>query len=292
MEGMRMGARILDGRLMGQAVPADLRELARAERDRRGRPAGLAIVRVEGDAASRLYTDSLVRTCKRIGLETRVVALPRETDDRELRSVIETLNSDVDVQAIITQLPLPPHLSQRVVAETVDPRKDVDGISLRNAGTLFLRLPSFVPSTSAAVLEIIERAEIALAGRRVVVVGASNVIGKPLAFLLLHRDATVTVCHIYTQDLAHWTCQAHVLVAAAGKPGLISGAMVQPGAAVIDVGINVLESGQIVGDVDFASVAEIAGAITPVPGGVGQLTNLMLVKQTLLANAIWHDDLT
>jgi methylenetetrahydrofolate dehydrogenase (NADP+) / methenyltetrahydrofolate cyclohydrolase len=285
-----MAARILDGRSIGRAVAADLQALALMERERRGHPVGLAIVRVASDAASQVYTNALINTCKRIGLAARVVALPRETGDDELRAAIAALNSDERVQGIITQLPLPPHLSPRIVAEAVDPRKDVDGISLRNAGNLFLRLPSFVPSTCAAVLEIIERAAIALAGRRVVVVGASNVIGKPLAFLLLHRDATVTVCHIYTQDLARWTRQADVLVAAAGKAGLITGTMVQPGAAVLDVGINVQEDGSILGDVDFASVAAVAGAITPVPGGVGQLTNLMLVKQTLLADAIWHDE--
>jgi len=287
-----MGARILDGREIGRAVTNDLRAVARVQRAHYGRPAGLAIVRVEGDAASAVYTSTLVSTSERIGVLARVVALPRESSEGELRAALAALNSDEHVQGIITQLPLPPHISQRVVAEAVDPRKDVDGLSLRNAGNLFLRLPSFVPSTCAAVLEIIERAEIQLAGRRVVVVGASNVIGKPLAFLLLHRDATVTVCHIYTQDLAHWTRQAHVLVAAAGRPGLITGAMVQPGAAVIDVGINVQEDGSIVGDVDFASVSEVAGAITPVPGGVGQLTNLMLIKQTLLAREIWRDERT
>jgi methylenetetrahydrofolate dehydrogenase (NADP+)/methenyltetrahydrofolate cyclohydrolase len=251
--------------------------------ERYGRPAGLAIVRVEGDAASEVYTNALVAASQRIGLAARVVTLGGDTTNDALRDAIEALNADDTVQGIITQLPLPPHLSQRMVAEAVDPRKDVDGISLRSAGNLFLRLPSFVPSTAAGVLEVLDRSEIAVAGRRVVVVGASNVIGKPLAFLLLHRDATVTVCHIYTRDLAHWTRQADVLVCAAGKEGLITGDMVRPGAAVIDVGINVRPDGSIAGDVDFASVAPVAGALTPVPGGVGQLTNLMLIKQTLQA---------
>ena len=215
-----------------------------------------------------------------------LVNLPRKTSDDRLRAAIETLNADAAVQGILVQLPLPPHLSQRTVADAMDPRKDVDGISFRSAGNLFLKLPSFVPSTCAAVLDLLDRSEISVAGRRVVVVGASNVVGKPLAFSLLHRDATVTICHIYTENLPQWTRQAEVLIAAAGKAGLITGEMVQPGAVVIDVGINVQPDGGLVGDVDFASVSEVAGALTPVPGGVGQLTNLMVVKQTLLARDI------
>jgi methylenetetrahydrofolate dehydrogenase (NADP+)/methenyltetrahydrofolate cyclohydrolase len=288
-----MSARLLDGRAIGRAVLADLRALAGQEAARYGGPAGLAIVRIAGDAASDVYANALTQTSRRVGLTARTVDLPRETTDDELRAALEALNRDERVQGILTQLPLPPHLSQRTVAETVDPRKDVDGISLRSAGNLFLRLPSFVPSTVAAVLELLDRSGITVAGRRAVVVGASNVVGKPLAFSLLHRDATVTVCHIYTTDLAHWTRQAEVLVVAAGHAGLITGAMVRPGAAVVDVGINVQPDGSIVGDVDFASAVEVAGALTPVPGGVGQLTNLMVLKQTLLARDLreqWREE--
>jgi methylenetetrahydrofolate dehydrogenase (NADP+)/methenyltetrahydrofolate cyclohydrolase len=200
-----------------------------------------------------------------------------------LRACIEVLNADTSIHGILMQLPLPQHLSQRLVAETIDPRKDVDGISTRSAGDLFLRLPTFVPSTCAAVLEMLDRSEIHLRGERVVVVGASNVVGKPLAFLLLHRDATVTVCHIFTRDLAEQTRQASVVIVAAGKPGLLTATMVRPGATVIDVGINVQPDGSLIGDVDAAGVMAVAGALSPVPGGVGQLTNLMLLKQTLLA---------
>jgi methylenetetrahydrofolate dehydrogenase (NADP+) / methenyltetrahydrofolate cyclohydrolase len=231
-----------------------------------------------------------MRTAGTIGVDASVITLSDDIDNAGLRACIEALNADDAVQGILIQLPLPPHLSQLTVAEAIDPRKDVDGISLRSAGNLFLRLPSFVPSTSAAVVEILDRSRIPLAGRRAVVVGASNVVGKPLAFLLLHRDATVTVCHIYTRDLAAWTRQADVLVSAAGKAGLITAGMVKPGAAVIDVGINVRENGTITGDVAFDTVADVAGAITPVPGGVGQLTNLMLLKQTLLAQDLWRGD--
>lgn len=278
-----MGARILDGRSIAGAVRVDLKQRASDLHKQCGRPAGLTVVRVEGDKASQVYTRALLSTCEQIGLSGRVIPLPNNIDDETLRETIETLNADPNVDGVLVQLPLPPHLTQRTVAEALDPRKDVDGISLRSAGNLFLRLPSFVPSTAAAVLEILDRSEIAVAGKRVVVVGASNVIGKPLAFLLLHRDATVTVCHIHTRSLAHWTRQADVLVTAAGKAGLITGDMVSPGAAVVDVGINVQPDGSITGDVDFCSVEQVAGALTPVPGGVGQLTNLMVVKQTLEA---------
>ncbi|MGZ3716230.1 MAG: bifunctional 5,10-methylenetetrahydrofolate dehydrogenase/5,10-methenyltetrahydrofolate cyclohydrolase [Ktedonobacterales bacterium] len=285
-----MAATILDGRRIANLVRQDLLVLAAGDRALHGRPAGLVIARVGDEASSAVYTHALLRASERVGVAASTLALGADIDDAGLRGAIEALNADESVQGILIQLPLPPHLSQRTVAEAIDPRKDVDGISLRSAGNLFLRLPSFVPSTCAAVVEMLDRSQIELRGRRAVVVGASNVVGKPLSFMLLHRDATVTVCHIHTRDLAAWTRQADVLIAAAGKPNLIAGDMVKPGATVIDVGINVREDGSIVGDVAFESVAQVAGAITPVPGGVGQLTNLMLLKQTILARSLWRDD--
>lgn len=278
-----MTARALDGRRIAANVRDDLMAIAATDEARFGMPAGLAIVRVGQDASSEVYTRALLRASERVGVRAQVMVLPDEIDESGLRAGIEALNADVTIHGILMQAPLPPHLSQRVVAETIDPRKDVDGISTRSAGNIFLRLPTFVPSTCAAVLEMLDRSDIALDGERVVVVGASNVVGKPLAFLLLHRDATVTVCHIYTRDLGAQTREASVVIVAAGKPGLLTAAMVRPGATVIDVGINVQPDGAILGDVDAASVAEVAGALSPVPGGVGQLTNLMLLKQTLLA---------
>jgi methylenetetrahydrofolate dehydrogenase (NADP+)/methenyltetrahydrofolate cyclohydrolase len=278
-----MTAHTLDGRRIAQAVREDLVTMAAADEVRFGMPAGLAIVRVGQDPSSEVYSRSLLRASERIGVRANVLVLPDEIDESGLRAGIEALNADNGIHGILMQLPLPAHLSQRVVAETIDPRKDVDGISTRSAGNLFLRLPTFVPSTCAAVLEILDRSNIRLAGERVVVVGASNVVGKPLAFMLLHRDATVTVCHIYTRDLPEQTRAASVVIVAAGKPGLLTASMVRPGATVIDVGINVRPDGSIVGDVDAENVATVAGALSPVPGGVGQLTNLMLLKQTLLA---------
>ena len=278
-----MTARILDGRVIAEAVRADLTRLADDFRARQGRSAGLAIVQVGNEQSSAVYTRNLLRAAEAVGVTASRIALPSEIDDVALRASIEALNADESVQGILLQLPLPPHLSHLTAAEAITPRKDVDGISLRSAGNLFLRVPTFVPSTCAAVVELLDRSQVALAGKRVVVVGASNVVGKPLAFMLLHRDATVTVCHIHTRDLAAWTQQAEILVVAVGRPQLITGAMVRPGATVVDVGITVRAGGGVVGDVDFASVAPVAGAITPVPGGVGPLTNLMLLKQTLLA---------
>jgi methylenetetrahydrofolate dehydrogenase (NADP+)/methenyltetrahydrofolate cyclohydrolase len=281
-----MAAEILDGRRIAQAVRDDLNKQAQEAAARLGRRAGLAIVRVGDDPASLVYTSALLRTSEAVGVSATTVILADDVDPPGLSACIEALNADESVDGILMQLPLPPHLPQRIVAETIDPRKDVDGISLRSAGNLFLRFPSFVPSTTAAVLEILDRSQIRLPGRQAVVVGASNVVGKPLAFMLLHRDATVTITHIYTGDLAHWTRQADILAVAAGRPGLITGAMIKPGAAVIDVGITVRPDGAIEGDVDFASAVQVAGAITPVPGGVGQLTNLMLLKQTLVATTL------
>lgn len=278
-----MTARILDGKQIAQAVLDDLRAMAASEDQRFGVAAGLAIVRVGQDPSSEIYTRALLRASERIGVHANALVLPDDIDESGLRAGIEVLNADASIHGILMQLPLPAHLSQRLVAETIDPRKDVDGISTRSAGNLFLRLPTFVPSTCAAVLEILDRSEIPLDGRRVVVVGASNVVGKPLAFLLLHRDATVTVCHIYTRNLAEKTREADVVVVAVGKVGLLTADMVRAGATVIDVGINVTVDGSIVGDVDAPGVRRVAGALSPVPGGVGQLTNLMLVKQTLLA---------
>jgi methylenetetrahydrofolate dehydrogenase (NADP+)/methenyltetrahydrofolate cyclohydrolase len=278
-----MTARILDGRRIARAVRDDLTAMAASDEARYGIPAGLAIVRVGQDPSSQVYTRALLRASERVGVRATMVSLPEEIDAAGLRACIEVLNADTSIHGILMQLPLPQHLSQRLVAETIDPRKDVDGISTRSAGDLFLRLPTFVPSTCAAVLEMLDRSEIHLRGERVVVVGASNVVGKPLAFLLLHRDATVTVCHIFTRDLAEQTRQASVVIVAAGKPGLLTATMVRPGATVIDVGINVQPDGSLIGDVDAAGVMAVAGALSPVPGGVGQLTNLMLLKQTLLA---------
>ncbi len=281
-----MPARVLDGRVIAHVVREELRVLATEYAAHVGRAAGLAIVCVGAQPASEVYVRQLMREAERIGVRATLVTLAEDIADAGLRAGIEALNDDDQTQGLLIQMPLPPSLSARVVAEAISPRKDVDGISMRSAGNLFLRYPSFVPATCAAVVELLDRYEVPLAGRRVVVIGASNTVGKPLAFMLLARDATVTVCHIYTRDLSHWTQQADIVISAAGKAGLLTGEMIRSGATVVDVGINVSSDGAIVGDAQFESVAAKAGAISPVPGGVGPLTPLMALKQMLKAPQI------
>ncbi|HEX9069583.1 MAG TPA: bifunctional 5,10-methylenetetrahydrofolate dehydrogenase/5,10-methenyltetrahydrofolate cyclohydrolase [Ktedonobacterales bacterium] len=278
-----MSARILEGRPIAEALRTRLKRQAIGFQRRAGRPATIAVLHVGTDDASLVYARAIERTALQLGLESRAVELPAQAQESDLVRALVRLSDDRGVDGILVQLPLPRHLSQRTIAEMMDPRKDVDGISVTSVGNLFLRQQSLVPSTPAAVVSLLDHYRVPLSGKRVVIVGASNVVGKPLAFLLLQRDATVTVCHIATRDLAMWTQQAEVLVVAVGKPHLIHADMVRPGATVIDVGINTLPDRSIVGDVDFETVREVAGAITPVPGGIGQLTNIMVLRQTLLA---------
>ena len=282
-----MTAEILDGRALGAEIKAELRDEVRKYLQERGRPPGLAIVRVGGDAASGMYSKAILRVAEDVGVRASLEELPEQTSADELLAMLQYLNVDEATQGILVQMPLPPHLSQQMVADTVASEKDIDGISPRSAGNLFLGLPSFLPSTAAAVMEILERTSTPLAGKRVVILGRSNVVGKPLSMMLLQKNATVTICHSRTPHLADFTRQADVLVSAAGRANLITAAMVRPGSVVIDVGINALPGGGIVGDVDFASVREVAGALTPTPGGVGPLTNVLLLKQCL--QAAWRE---
>lgn len=277
-----MPARVLDGRAIASVVRAELRALASDYAERHGRPAGLAVICVGAQPASDVYVRQLLREAASIGVRGSLVTLAEDIENAALRAGIEAVNDDDETQGLLVQMPLPPQLEPRVVAEAVNPRKDVDGISMRSAGNLFLRYPSFVPATCAAVVELLDRYDIPLAGQRVTIIGASNTVGKPLAFMLLARDATISVCHIHTRDLAHWTRQADIVIAAAGKAGLVTEQMIRPGATVVDVGINVLPGGAIVGDVAFERVATVAGALSPVPGGVGPLTPLMALRQMLL----------
>jgi methylenetetrahydrofolate dehydrogenase (NADP+)/methenyltetrahydrofolate cyclohydrolase len=251
--------------------------------EQQGQVPGLAIVRVGSDAASRVYSKAILRVAEDVGITARLEQLPLNTSADELRALLVQLNNDQAVHGILVQMPLPAHLSPKMVAATIASSKDIDGIGPHSAGNLFLGLPSFLPSTAAAVMEILERTHTPLEGRRVVVIGRSNVVGKPLAMMLLQQNATVTICHSRTTNLAALTRQADVLVAVAGRARMVTAEMVKPGAVVIDVGINALPDGGIVGDVDFASVCEVAGAITPVPGGVGPLTNVVLLKQCVQA---------
>jgi methylenetetrahydrofolate dehydrogenase (NADP+)/methenyltetrahydrofolate cyclohydrolase len=282
-----MTATILNGRTLSTTLKDELRVEVQRYIAAVGWAPGLAIVRVEGDAASGVYSKAILRIANDIGVQTRVEALPSTTTIEELRTTLLTLNEERSVHGIIVQMPLPTHLPQQVVAETIAVAKDIDGISPLSIGNLSLGFPGFVPSTAAAVIEMLKRNQVQLIGQHVVILGRSNVVGKPLVQLFLRENATVTICHSRTTHLADVTRQADILVAAVGQTQMVKADMVRPGATVVDVGINALPEGGIVGDVDFASIQEIAGAITPVPGGIGPLTNAMLMKQCLQA-AWWQ----
>jgi putative two-component system hydrogenase maturation factor HypX/HoxX len=278
-----MTAEILDGRTLSAEIKAELRGEVRRSVEKQGQAPGLMIVRVGSDAASGVYSKEILRVAEDVGINARLAQLSMKTQADELRALLVQLNNDRAVHGIIVQMPLPAHISQKMVITTIAPSKDIDGIGPHSAGNLFLGLPGFLPSTAAAVIEILERTQTPLEGKRVVVVSRSNVVGKPLAMMLLQKNATVTICHSRTTNLAALTRQADVLVAAAGVARMVRAEMVKSGAVVIDVGINALPGGGIVGDVDFASVREVAGAITPVPGGIGPLTNVVLLKQCVQA---------
>ncbi len=272
-------AEILDGKAMSEEIKAEVRRYV----EKQGQAPGLVIVRVEGDAASGVYSKAILRVAEDVGINARLEQLAVNTSADALRALLVQLNHNQAVHGILVQMPLPAHLSQKMVADTIAASKDIDGIGPHSAGNLFLGLPSFLPSTAAAVMEMLERTHTLLEGRQVVIISRSNVVGKPLAMMLLQKNATVTICHSHTTNLATLTRQADVLVAATGCARMVTAEMVKPGAIVIDVGINKLPDGVIVGDVDFASVCEVAGAITPVPGGVGPLTIVVLLKQCVQA---------
>ena len=278
-----MTAIILDGRTIGAEIKAELRADIAKYLHEQGRPPGLSIVHVGGDSASGVYSRAILRIAEEVGIKARLDQFPTRISADELRAILIQLNCDETVQGIIVQMPLPGHLSQKMVADLISSCKDIDGISPRSAGNLFLGLPSFLPATVASVMEILERIRVSLDGKRAVIISRSNIVGKPLAMMLLQKNVTVTVSHSHTVDLAGFTRQADLLVAATGHANMITPDMVRPGAIVIDVGINQLPGGGIVGDVDFTRVSEVAGAITPTPGGVGPLTNILLLKQCVRA---------
>jgi methylenetetrahydrofolate dehydrogenase (NADP+)/methenyltetrahydrofolate cyclohydrolase len=271
---------------MSAELKNELREDVQRYRQAYDQAPGLVIVRVEGDAASGFYSKAIQRFANDIGVAARLASLPEQISADELRETLLGLNADPEVHGIIVQMPLPAHLAQEIVVNTLAPEKDIDGISLLSAGNLALGLPGFQPSTAAAVMEMLARSQTPLAGKHVVVLGRSNVVGKPLALLLLQQHATVTICHSRTTDLPSFTRQADILIAAVGRPLMVKAEWIRPGAVVIDVGINALPEGGMVGDVDYAAAQDVAGAITPVPGGVGPLTNALLLKQCV--EAAWR----
>ncbi len=276
-----MPATIFDSKPLVTRMTDELRSEAARFRRQYQRPAQLAQLVVGHDAAAEVYSRQLVRACRTIGLGCATLAFPFEIEEEELRAEVAVLNDDTNTDGVVLLLPLPVHIRQRVVTDVLRPEKDVDGLGSRNAGNLMLGFPSFIPSTADAVLALLQDAGIPVAGRNAVVVGRSNVGGKPIALVLVRNDATVTICHSYTQDLACITRTADILVVSIGRPASITAEMVKPGAVVLDAGINAVD-GRVVGDVDFASVKEVASFLTPVPGGLGPLTHLMLIRHTLL----------
>jgi len=276
----RPGARIIDGKKIAAAVREEIRLRVLQLKAATGRVPGLAAVLVGDDPASASYVRSKTKACQEAGIFSRQLTPPGDIPQADLLAIIRELNSDPAIHGILVQLPLPTHLDERTVLEAVDPAKDVDGFTFGSIGRLVENQARFVPCTPAGIMELLDREGVEVKGKHAVVVGRSEIVGKPVAFLLLHRHATVTICHSRTADLAAETRRADILVAAAGRPLLITGAMIKPGAVVIDVGINRV-GGKLVGDVDFDSAVQVASAITPVPGGVGPMTVAMLLRNTL-----------
>ena len=276
-----MPAIVLDGAAVARDVYAALANRVSALGRQNVRP-GLAAVQVGDDPASKIYIRNKVRACSAAGVHSMVKALPGDTTPEQLVEALHRLNSDPEIHGILVQLPLPGHFPTGLVASTVAPRKDVDGLTWHNLGALLAGQPQFEPCTPRGVIRLLESAGVEIAGRDAVVVGRSTIVGKPMAMMLTARSATVTMCHSRTANLERYCRNADILVVAAGRRGLVRGDMVKPGAAVIDVGINRGDKG-IVGDVDFASVEKIAGWITPVPGGVGPMTIAMVIENTVQA---------
>lgn len=286
-----MAARILDGKSLAADLRAEVAAAVAELQAATGRAPGLAVVLVGDDPASRSYVTAKEKACAAAGIRSCEIPLPASAGKADVLAAVRALNADDAVDGILVQLPLPDASIEREVIEAIDPAKDVDGFHPANVGRMVLGLPAFVPCTPAGVVELLRRAGVALAGASVVVIGRSQIVGRPLSILLSQKgvDATVTLCHTRTKDVARFTREADVVVVAAGRPRTLTADMIKPGAVVIDVGVNRVPDAskaagyRLAGDVDFAAVAEKAAAITPVPGGVGPLTIAMLLKNTLEA---------
>ena len=269
----------------GKAIAAAVRQEVRAEVEeltKQGKTPGLAVIVVGDDPASRVYVNNKKKACAEAGIRSEEFALPAETTQEELLALVEELNTRDDIHGILCQLPLPKHLDDKAVIAAISPRKDVDAFHAANVGQILIGDYTFLPCTPAGVMELLHRTDISVEGKHCVVIGRSNIVGKPMAMLLLHENATVTICHSRTKNLAEICREADVLVAAVGRAGFVTPDMVKPGAVVVDVGINRGADGKLCGDVD-PSVDEVAGYLTPVPGGVGPMTIAMLLKNTISA---------
>lgn len=277
-----MSAQILDGKALAAEIRSEVKTQVAALAEK-GVSTALAVILVGDDSASQVYVRNKIKACADTGIRSLEFRMPAETTQQQLLAKIAELNADESVDGILVQLPLPKQINADAVIAAIDPAKDVDGFHVANAGALVTGKQGFVPCTPFGVMRLIEKSGVNPRGKSAVIVGRSNIVGKPMALLLLAADATVTVAHSCTPDLSAVTRNADILVAAAGRAKLIKADMVKPGAVVIDVGMNRDENGKLCGDVDFAEVKEIAGSITPVPGGVGPMTIAMLMQNTVLA---------
>ena len=276
-------AHIIDGKAISAAVRGEIKENTRNLSAETGVQPGLAVIIVGTDPASQVYVRNKRRACEEVGFYSEAYELPEATTQEELEALVDKLNADPAIHGILCQLPLPKHLNEESILLRIDPKKDVDAFHPYNVGRIMIGNQKFLPCTPAGVMELIRRSGIDCSGKECVVVGRSNIVGKPMAHLLMQANGTVTVCHSRTKDLAEHTRRADILVAAIGKADFVTADMVKPGAVVIDVGINRNAEGKLTGDVDFASVEPVASYITPVPGGVGPMTIAMLMKNTLTA---------
>ncbi len=281
-----MAAVIIDGK----AVSAKVKEQVKEETAKSGIEAGLAVVLVGDDPASHVYVNNKKKACEFCGIKSYSYELPADTKEEELLELIDTLNGDRRVNGILVQLPLPAHIDEKRVIESISPMKDVDAFHPANVGRIMIGDYAFLPCTPAGCMELIHSAGVDVSGKSCVVIGRSNIVGKPMAMLLLHENGTVTVCHSKTKNLKEITRGADILVAAVGRANFVTGDMIKEGAVVIDVGINRLENGKLCGDVNFDEAKEKAGYITPVPGGVGPMTIAMLMRNTLTAARIQSNE--
>ena len=273
---------ILDGKMVARRIKDEMKEKV-ADLNKQGISVGLTVIIVGDDPASRVYVNSKKKACEALGINSQEFALPADTTEEELLTLVKKLNEDDSVNGILVQLPLPKHINEETVINTISPEKDVDAFHPQNVGKIMIGNYDFLPCTPAGVMELIKESGIDVTGKECVVLGRSNIVGKPQAMLLLHQNGTVTICHSRTQNLKEVTKRADILVAAIGKPNFVTADMVKEGAVVIDVGINRMPDKTLCGDVDFNEVSKIASAITPVPGGVGPMTIAMLMKNTVTA---------
>lgn len=278
-------AKLIDGKHISALVRQDVAKEVEQLKSQEITP-GMAVVIVGDDPASRIYVNNKKKACAEVGIYSEEYALPADTTQEALIALVQELNSRSDIHGILVQSPLPKGLDEKAVVENIDPRKDVDAFHAVNVGKIMIGDFHFLPCTPAGIIELLDRSGIEIEGKRCVVVGRSNIVGKPMAMLLLHRNGTVTICHSRTRNLPEICREADILVAAVGKAKFITADMVKPGAVIIDVGMNRNENGKLCGDVDFAAVQEIASYITPVPGGVGPMTIAMLMKNAVSAAKI------